>query len=51
MKDNDLEGIAKMLEYVTSMEVRRLKKLFQIEFEGQVGMKTFWNEKHQRDVI
>lgn len=33
------------------MEIRRLKKVFQTEFEGGIGFKTIWNEKYQRDII
>lgn len=43
VRDDDLQGVITMLKYVTSMEVRRLKKVFGKEFEAGVGMKTFWN--------
>lgn len=51
VRDDDLNAAILMLKYVNSMEVRRLKKIFEKEFEAGVPMKTFWNEKHQRDII
>lgn len=51
VRDDDFGGVINMLKYVSSMEIRRLKKIFEAEFESKVGMKTFWNEKHQRDII
>lgn len=51
VRDDDLEGILKVLKYVTRMEIMRIKKIFEAEFGNGVDMKTFWNEKHQRDVI
>lgn len=33
------------------MEIRRLKKVFQAQFEAGIPFKTIWNEKHQRDII
>lgn len=51
VKDDDLSSVINMLRYVSSMEIRRLKKTFQVQFEAGTGMKNMWNEKYQRDII
>lgn len=57
IKDNNLEDIIAMLRYVNSMEIKRLKKAMQEQFSKsnkeseQVGFKTIWNEKYQREII
>lgn len=51
IRDDNIEAVLKMLKYVSAMEINRLKKIFEVEFGNGVGMKTFWNEKHQRDLI
>jgi hypothetical protein len=51
VRDDDIPAIIQMLKYVSAMEIRRLKKLFEKEVESGVAFKTMWNEKHQRDII
>jgi hypothetical protein len=50
-RDDDIPSALQVLKYVSSMEIRRLKKLLEREVGSGVGFKTIWNEKHQRDII
>lgn len=43
VRDDDLQGIIRVLKYVTSMEIRRLKKIIQEDVEAKIGFKTIWN--------
>ena len=51
VRDDDLEGLEKVLSFVTFKEVQRLKKTIKEEVEKGNKMNTIWNEKYQRDII
>lgn len=51
LRDDDVLAILAALKYVTSMEIKRLKGIFQKEFEQGRTLNKIWNEDYQRDIL